>query len=230
MAEQWTLNLIRKFKKDEVFATEYKGFMDEVIKKGYAEKVPQEQLRRNDGRLWYIPHHGVYHKCKGSIRVVFDCASSFKGTSLNNELLQGPDLANKLIGVLLRFRQENIAIMELGPPGTCAGERRGLPALPVVTRGWLQLRIGGVQNDSPSLWVCILTKLCKLCNTKDRRRNCQKYDKEVTDNVLYTFYVDDCLKSVSTEQQAIALARDLRDLCSQGGFKLTKWVSNSRAV
>lgn len=60
--------------------------------------------------------------------------------------------------------------------------------------------------------------------------NCQKYDKEVTDTVLYIFYVDDCLKSVSTEQQAIALRRDLRDLCSQGGFKLTKWVSNSRAV
>lgn len=38
--------------------------------------------------------------------------------------------------------------------------------------------------------------------------------------------MDDCLKSVATEIQAI----DLRDLCSLGGFKLTKWGSNSRAV
>lgn len=31
--------------------------------------------------------------------------------SLNNVLLQGPDLANSLIGVLLRFWQEPVAIM-----------------------------------------------------------------------------------------------------------------------
>ena len=31
--------------------------------------------------------------------------------SLNKELLQGPDLANNLIGVLLRFREEQVAVM-----------------------------------------------------------------------------------------------------------------------
>ena len=48
--------------------------------------------------------------------------------------------------------------------------------------------------------------------------------------VKSNFYVDDFLKSVATEGQAIALTKNLRDMCSQGGFKLTKWVSNSRTV
>ncbi|KAJ8367292.1 hypothetical protein AAFF_G00323530 [Aldrovandia affinis] len=32
------------------------------------------------------------------------------------------------------------------------------------------------------------------------------------------------------QDHAVALARDLRALCSSGGFRLTKWVSNSRVV
>ena len=95
MVEERTLNLLKRFKRDEDYAMEYKKFM-EVLKKGYAEKVPLEQLKRKDGQVWYIPHHRVYHRQKGKLRVVFDCGASYKGTSLNKELLQGPDLANTL--------------------------------------------------------------------------------------------------------------------------------------
>lgn len=111
VAEQRLSSLKRKFKRNETFHEEYTTFLSDVIDKGYAEAVPQEQLRRKDGRVWYIPHHGVYHPRKGKLRVVFDCGASFNGTSLNSELLQGPDLTNRLVGVLLRFRQEPIAMM-----------------------------------------------------------------------------------------------------------------------
>ena len=41
--------------------------------------------------------------------MAFDAATRFKGVSLNDQLYQGPDLANSLIGVLIRFREEEIA-------------------------------------------------------------------------------------------------------------------------
>lgn len=41
--------------------------MDGVIRKGHAEKVPLEQLERDDGRVWYIPHHGVIHGRRPSV-------------------------------------------------------------------------------------------------------------------------------------------------------------------
>ena len=48
--------------------------------------------------------------------------------------------------------------------------------------------------------------------------------------MLRNFYVDDCLKSVRTEEDGINLVKDLCDLLDKGGFKLTKWISNNRHV
>ena len=72
-----------------------------------AEKC-EDVAAGNIGRVNYEVHHGVYHPEKPSkIRVVFDCAR-YAGTSLNQNLLQGPDLMNSLVIVLCRFRQEAV--------------------------------------------------------------------------------------------------------------------------
>ena len=75
--------------------------MNEVLSRGDAEEA--RTLDHEKDVKWYIPHHGVYRPKKNKIRVVFDCSVKFKGTSLNDHLLSGPDLTNNLIGVLCRF-------------------------------------------------------------------------------------------------------------------------------
>ena len=103
-------HLKRRFKTDKKYQEDYKCFMKDIIEHGDAERVPESEL--NQEITWYIPHHGVYHPKKpGKIRVVFDCSSKYRGTSLNDHLLQGPDMTNTLIGVLCRFRQGQVAIM-----------------------------------------------------------------------------------------------------------------------
>lgn len=44
------------------------------------------------------------------------------------------------------------------------------------------------------------------------------------------FYVDDCLTSAASEEDAIALYQKLGAICFKGGFLLTKWISNSYHV
>lgn len=52
----------RKFQRNEHFKLGHTDFLTDAIEKGYAEVIPQEQLEKTDGRLWYIPHHGGYHQ------------------------------------------------------------------------------------------------------------------------------------------------------------------------
>ena len=86
--------------------------MSSLIEGSYAGRVPVNQLYKNDGKVWYIPHHGVYHPRKAD-KFVFDCTATFNGISLNSLLIPGPNLVNNLVvGVLLRFRSENIAIAD----------------------------------------------------------------------------------------------------------------------
>ena len=56
------------------------------------------------------------------------------------------------------------------------------------------------------------------------------FPEAVINTVERNFYVDDCLKSLSSEAAAITHVHDLQALLSRGGFKLTKWISNSRKV
>ena len=111
IAMQRLQSLKRKFKSNESFHNKYTAFLNDVITQGYAEPVPQLEMERAPGRTWYIPHHGVYHPKKNTLRVVYDCGAVYQGTSLNSELLQGPDLTNSLVGVLLRFRREPVTVM-----------------------------------------------------------------------------------------------------------------------
>ncbi len=56
------------------------------------------------------------------------------------------------------------------------------------------------------------------------------FSAEATNTVKNNFYVDDLVKAVDTENHAIRLCKELTSLCASGGFKLTKWINNNRAV
>ena len=89
--------------------------MDNLLEKGLLQRC-----RKNCLKPAMIISYGIYPIIQslinpnkpGKLRVVFDCAASYHGVSLNDQLLQGPDSTNRIVGVLIRFRQEPIALME----------------------------------------------------------------------------------------------------------------------
>ena len=112
IAEHRLCLLGRCLSRDSDMREKYVASMSDLLAKGYAEEVPEQELDRSDGAVWYLPHHPVVHPRKpGKVRIVFDCSAKYHGTSLNDNIYQGPDLTNQLLGVLLRFRQETIALM-----------------------------------------------------------------------------------------------------------------------
>ena len=56
------------------------------------------------------------------------------------------------------------------------------------------------------------------------------FSKLAVDTVLRNFYVDDMLTAVRNEELAIDVVRQTTELLAKGGFKLTKFASNNRAV
>lgn len=102
-------HLKKRLKINERYKEQYKAFMKDMIKKGDTETASPATGQQT---TWYIPHHGVFHPKKPEkLRVVFDCSAKFRGVSLNDTLLTGPDLTNSLLGVLCRFRKEAVAII-----------------------------------------------------------------------------------------------------------------------
>ena len=66
---------MRKRFKDQQFYDDYVRFMKNITEKGYAKKVVLLHLKTEEGKIWYLPHHGSYHPKKpDKIRVAFDCS------------------------------------------------------------------------------------------------------------------------------------------------------------
>ena len=56
--------LEKRMKKNPKFHADYSKFMNSLLEGSYAERVPENELCKHDGEVWYIPHHGVYHPRK----------------------------------------------------------------------------------------------------------------------------------------------------------------------
>ncbi|TWW55967.1 hypothetical protein D4764_09G0010170 [Takifugu flavidus] len=233
MAEERAESLKRKFGRN-IFKEEYTLFMNAMLKCGHAELVPKEEEEIQAGMGWYIPHHGVRHPKKGGLRVVFDCSASYQGTSLNSELLKGPNLTNSLIGVLLRFCHGNVAIL------ADVEKMYYQVKIPPEHVDFLRFLWWEDGNTSQPLKEYRMTvhifgaTSSASCASYALRRTAEDhkggFSADAVNTVLNNFFVDDLLKSVDTETNAIQLYKELKALCAAGGFNLTKWSSNSRAV
>ncbi|KAL7880976.1 hypothetical protein SRHO_G00032300 [Serrasalmus rhombeus] len=234
VAEQRALNLRKRFTRDVKLHSEYAAFMDNLFKKGYAVRLKGADSEPIEGRTWYLPHHGVRHPVKQKLRVVFDCRASFQGTSLNQQLLQGPDLSSSLVGVLLRFRQEIVAVMADVEAMFYQVRVNDEDTNLIRFLWWLDgnyeqelvehkmlVHIFGA-TSSPSVATFALQK----CATDFE----EEFGHEAVKTVKNNFYVDDCVTSIKDENTAITLCADLRSMLAKGGFRLTKWASNSRKV
>ena len=229
------LKLKWRLTNDDQFRRDYSGFMQDIITSGYAERVPTDEPSSDNKRVWYIPHHGVYHKKKpGKIRVVFDCSAVCDGQSLNQQLLQGPDLTNNLTGVLCRFRQERVAFM--------CDIQAMFHQVKVDENHRDYLRFSWWDNEefkgdpveyrmTVHLFGATSSPGCAnlaLKTTADQYE--EDCGTEAADFVRKDFYVDDGLKSVPTVEQAKNLIRNTKSLCQKGGFRLHKFTSNSKEV
>lgn len=236
MAEKRLRLLQQKFIKNPEFRIEYKAFMDDIISKGHAEPVPDEELDILPQETSYIPHFGVRHPKKHKLRVVFDCSAKSDGVSLNDHLLQGPDQMNQLAGVLLRLRQEKVALM-------CDIEQMfhsfrvnqadrnylrflwyGDEAMTTVKEYRMTVHLFGA-TSSPGCAAFGLRQAAK-----DHVEPTNPVSLRAAEFIRQNFYVDDGILSVSTSEEAVAVIKEAQRICAKANIRLHKVVSNDKEV
>ena len=174
--------------------------MEDLLEKGYARRVPEDQENKTSR---YLPHHPLIHPHKPSkVRVVFDWAVRFQGASVNERIVQGPDLTNTLIGVLSRFRQESTAIM------ADVQQMFYQVLVPVEDCNFLRYLWwpGGDFERAPQefrmrvhVFGCVSSPSCaSFALGRTATDNQDHSDEETVQTVRENVYVDDCLKSVQT--------------------------------
>lgn len=231
-AMQRLSSLQRTLQKKPGMKEHFFDFMQRVIENGQAEPAPPMQPAEE---CWYLPIFGVYHPQKpDKIRVVFDSSAQFQNTSLNNILLRGPDLNNTLLGVLLRFHKEKIAMTAdieqmfysfkvkedhrnylrfLWHKGNCAEAE--------IIDYRMTVHVFG-NNPSPAVAIYGLRRTAEHGEAE--------YGTDAKEFVLRNFYVDDGLTSVSSEEAAIDLLKRTQGMLAAANLKLHKMASNSATV
>lgn len=85
--------LERKLRQNHELYNIFKDKISNYLAKGYIRKFKENELKRADGKIWYLPIFAVFNKNKpGKSRVVWDAAAKSSGLSLNSFLLKGPDM------------------------------------------------------------------------------------------------------------------------------------------
>ena len=205
--------------------------MEDLVSKCYGKKT---HVKPNNGKLWYLPHHGIKHPSKpGKVRIVFNCSTSYGGTSLNRNLLSDPDLTNQLIGILM-IRTEEVVFMsdtqamfyQVKVPDS---QRSFLSYL-----WWNNNDLNGKLVDY-EMGIHVFggtssSGYCKYVLKRTAMDNAPNYDTEVAETLLHNFYVDDLLRSVEPKETAIQLIKGTRRICGEGGFNLTKFICNRKVV
>ncbi|XP_065065262.1 uncharacterized protein LOC135691349 isoform X2 [Rhopilema esculentum] len=105
-------SLVNKLKKNPSHFKKYDDIIREQVEQGIVEQVTDLELA---AETHYLPHMAVIREEAETtkVRIVFDASSKDKkqGTSLNDCLHVGPSLTPLIFDILLRFRENKVALV-----------------------------------------------------------------------------------------------------------------------
>lgn len=136
-------------------------------------------------------------------------------------------MTSLLICVLMRFRQETIAIIAdveamFYQVGIKDGDTNLLRFL-----WWPE---GNYEKELAKykmpVHIFVATYALQKCAVDFE----DEFGQQAAGPVKANFYVDDCLKSTVDGDTTVSLCTNLRNMLAKGGFRLTKWSSNSWKV
>ncbi|XP_063541585.1 uncharacterized protein LOC134750352 [Cydia strobilella] len=220
-------SLENKMARDFQYADRYRANIHDMLRKGYAELCTEEPSAKSP--VWVLPHFGVTNPNKpNKLRVVHDAAAKSHGVSLNSLLLTGPDLLQPLLGILLRFREGKIAltgdVREMFPQVKIRPEDRDAqrflwrdsPKDPIMTYRMSSMIFGAASSPFTAIYI--------------KNKNAVEWQERFPDAVraiMVDHYMDDCIVSLNSVDEAAKLAAEITNIHKHAGFEMRAWTSNN---
>ena len=223
-------SLERRLEKNRDLKKRYEATIKVDLENEHVRRLEDEELSSSGSDpQWYVPHHPVINPKKPEkVRRVCNAASKFKGVSLNDKIVAGPDLLQNLIGIIFRFRQSSTAmtadieamfLQVKVPSAECKFLRflwRDDSTKPVKVYEYTRHVFGA--KSSPT---------CANYALQQTGRDNKDFYPLASKAIERNFYMDDFAKSVDTEEEAIELYNQLKTALIKGGFNLTKWITTT---
>ncbi len=204
-------------KRKGVTPQEIDEILRNYLKKQYIEPVPEPEEEQG----WYLPFFEVVNREKSTpVRLVFDAKAKYKGTSLNQQILDTPNRLSDLTIILTRMRHYKYVLagdisemflqIRLNPDDK--------PFHRFIHKGkhyqWTRTLFGN--KASPNLSQKVLSTLCSS----------ESGSAQAVETVTKSCYMDDCIDSRDTVTEIVELARELPGLLRKAGMSICKIHSN----
>ena len=220
----------KRLMRDKERAAVYQEQMEDMLNRGVASKLDPSEIAAYQGPVQYISHHEVINSKSSStpVRIVFNSSAKFNGLSLNDHWAKRPDLMNNMLGIILRFREGQIAM---------AGDIKKMyhsihmSLLDQHTHRflWRNMEVDREPDKYMMNRVSFGDKPAGSIATLALRKTAEEFKEQyprAAEVILTNTYVDDMLDSFIHAPEALQTASNVELILDTGGFSIKEWTSN----
>ncbi|KAJ8915483.1 hypothetical protein NQ315_003246, partial [Exocentrus adspersus] len=203
-------HLLKKLETQNLYEEYEKVFL------GWRDEGIIENVDKKFGNpLHYLPHRPVIKENSTTrVRSVFDAGAREKGNlSLNQCLEKGVNLIEKIPNILIRFREYRIGVVS------------------DIRKAFLQIAVHEDDRNfiSGSFWILFLLGATIEHHLTQYQKNLEcssyiKYTTETVSNLSKTFYVDNCVTSVDSEENLKSFIQESIQIMEEAKFDLRGWI------
>ena len=222
----------KRLLKEPKLAEAYDAQMKDMTDRGVAVKLTESELIQYHGPKHYISHHEVINEEKSStpLRIVFNASANYMGQILNDLWAKGPYLLNNPLGIVMRFREEEHAM--IGDIRKMYHSVKLKPGLDWHTRRFLWRDLDHTEQPetyvltSPSFGDRPAGTIAAVALRKTAEMGSATYPKAAA-IVQNNTYVDDIIDGFDSDEAAKRCAKDISTLLKNGNFFIKEWIFSS---
>ena len=196
----------------------------------FSRKLTKKEIEEWKGPVHYISHQRVFRPEKRStpVRIVFNSSATYEEHTLSDYWYKGPDLLNNSFGIIVRFRENPIAI------SGDISKIYHMVSIPLANQHVHRFVSRNCETErEPDIYAKIVLTFGDrpapaMATTAMRKTASLREDVKprAAEAIVKNAYVDDICDSVSTKEEAKYLILDIDEVLKTGGFHIKRWISN----